>query len=117
MNFLYDTPVLNKMYVTLSLVIKLCRPSQSGDTAIICRGVCKGWAKRSRINNDMIIKTERDKPLMILEIYHKNMADCHLQTQKIYHVLPTSSLCAGYSASKALRRNRGLCPLMLYDCG
>ena len=61
MNFLYDTPVLNKMYVTLSLVIKLCRPSQSGDTAIICRGVCKGWAKRSRINNDMIIKAERDK--------------------------------------------------------
>ena len=61
MNFLYDMPFRNKMYVTLSLVIKLCRPSQSGKTTIICRGVCKGWAKRSGINNDMIIKAERDK--------------------------------------------------------
>ena len=61
MNFLYDMPVLNKMYVTLSLVIKLCRPSQCGKTTIICCCVCKGWAKRSEINNDMIIKAERDK--------------------------------------------------------
>ena len=61
MNFLYDTPFRNKMYVTLSLVIKLCRPSQCGKTTIICCCVCKGWAKRSGINNDMIIKAERDK--------------------------------------------------------
>ena len=61
MNFLYDMSVWDKMYVTLSLVIKLCRPSQSGKTTIICRGVCKCWARCNRIYNDMIIKAERDK--------------------------------------------------------
>ena len=61
MNFLYDTLVRDEMHVTLSLVIKLCRPSQCVKTAIICRGVCKCWARCNRIYNDMIIKAERDK--------------------------------------------------------
>ena len=61
MNFLYDTSVRDEMHVTLSLVIKLCRSSQCVKTAIICRGVCKGFARRNGINNDMIIKVERDK--------------------------------------------------------
>ncbi len=61
MNFLYNTLVLDKMSVTLSLIIKLCRSSQCVKTAIICRGVCKCWARCNRIYNDMIIKAERDK--------------------------------------------------------
>ena len=61
MNFLYDMSVRDEMHVTLSLVIKLCRPPQCGKTAIICCCICRGFARRNGINNDMIIKAERDK--------------------------------------------------------